>query len=70
MCRIMYGLVYPGLGTVVFLDAAIVPEELLVDIDYLSGEMRNYSLNFSRASSGVVLQYYNFLDWARLAIGT
>ena len=23
--------------------------------------MRNYSLNFSRASSGVVLQYYNFL---------
>ena len=56
-----YGLVYPGLGTVVFRDAAIVPEELLVDIDYLSGEMRNYSLNFSRASSGVVLQYYNFL---------
>jgi len=56
-----YGLVYPGLGTVVFRDATIVPEELLVDIDYLSGEMRNYSLNFSRASSGVVLQYYNFL---------
>jgi glutamate decarboxylase len=56
-----YGLVYPGLGTVVFRDATIMPEELLVDIDYLSGEMRNYSLNFSRASSGVVLQYYNFL---------
>jgi glutamate decarboxylase len=56
-----YGLVYPGLGTVVFRDATIVPEELLVDIDYLSGEMRNYSLNFSRSSSGVVLQYYNFL---------
>jgi|RhiMetdeSRZDD1v2_1073273.scaffolds.fasta_scaffold174553_2 glutamate decarboxylase len=56
-----YGLVYPGLGTVVFRDPTIVPEELLVDIDYLSGDMRNYSLNFSRASSGVVLQYYNFL---------
>lgn len=56
-----YGLVYPGLGTVVFRDATIVPEELLVDIDYLSGDMRNYSLNFSRASSGVVLQYYNLL---------
>ena len=55
------GLVYPGLGTVVFRDATIVPEDLLMDIDYLSGAMRNYSLNFSRASSGVVLQYYNVL---------
>jgi glutamate decarboxylase len=56
-----YGLVYPGLGTVVFRDATVVPEALLIDIDYLSGEMRNYSLNFSRASSSVILQYYNFL---------
>jgi glutamate decarboxylase len=56
-----YGLVYPGLGTVVFRDTTVVPEALLIDIDYLCGEMRNYSLNFSRASSGVILQYYNFL---------
>jgi glutamate decarboxylase len=56
-----YGLVYAGLGTVVFRDDTIVPQELLMDIDYLSGDMRNYSLNFSRPSSGVVLQYYNFL---------
>ena len=56
-----YGLVYPGLGTVVFRNANIVPGGLLVNIDYLGGEMRNFSLNFSRASSGVILQYYNFL---------
>ena len=56
-----YGLVYPGLGTLVFRDATIVPAELLIDIHYLSGEMQNFSLNFSRASSGVILQYYNFL---------
>jgi glutamate decarboxylase len=56
-----YGLVYAGLGTVVFRDKTIVPQELLVNIDYLSGDMRNYSLNFSRPSNGVVLQYYNFL---------
>jgi glutamate decarboxylase len=60
-----YGLVYPGLGTVVFRDATVVPDGLLIDIDYLSGEMRNYSLNFSRASSGVILQYYNFLRLGR-----
>ena len=56
-----YGLVYPGLGTLVFRNPAILPEELLVDIDYLSGETRNFSLNFSRASSSVILQYFNFL---------
>jgi glutamate decarboxylase len=56
-----YGLVYPGLGTLVFRNTSILPEELLVDIDYLSGKTRNFSLNFSRASSSVILQYFNFL---------
>jgi len=56
-----YGLVYPGLGTLVFRNPSILPEDLLVDIDYLSGETRNFSLNFSRASSSVILQYFNFL---------
>ena len=56
-----YGLVYPGLGTLVFRNPFILPEELLIDIDYLSGETRNFSLNFSRASSSVILQYFNFL---------
>jgi glutamate decarboxylase len=60
-----YGMVYAGLGTLVFRNAAIVPEELLVDVHYLSGEMRNFGLNFSRASNGVVMQYYNFLHLGR-----
>jgi len=50
-----FGLVYPGMGTVVFRD------ELVFKITYLGGEMPNYSLNFSRASNAVLLQYYNFL---------
>jgi glutamate decarboxylase len=56
-----FGMVYAGLGTLVFRNAAIVPEELLVDVHYLSGEMRNFGLNFSRGSNGVVMQYFNFL---------
>ena len=56
-----YGLVYPGLGTLVFRNTSILPKELLMDIDYLSGKTRNFSLNFSRASSSVILQYFNFL---------
>jgi glutamate decarboxylase len=60
-----FGMVYAGLGTLVFRNAAIMPEELLVDVHYLSGEMRHFGLNFSRASSGVVMQYYNFLHLGR-----
>ncbi|MGI8921124.1 MAG: glutamate decarboxylase [Solirubrobacteraceae bacterium] len=56
-----FGLVYPGLGTVVFRDRSDLPEELVFHINYLGGDMPNYSLNFSRPSNTVILQYYNFL---------
>jgi glutamate decarboxylase len=56
-----FGLVYPGMGTVVFRDRSDLPEELVFHINYLGGDMPNYSLNFSRPSGSVVLQYYNFL---------
>jgi glutamate decarboxylase len=56
-----FGLVYPGMGTVVFRDASDLPEELVFHINYLGGDMPNYSLNFSRPSNSVVLQYYSFL---------
>lgn len=56
-----FGLVYPGMGTVIFRDAADLPEELIFHINYLGGDMPNYSLNFSRPSSSVILQYFAFL---------
>ncbi len=56
-----FGMVYAGIGTVVFRDRSDLPEELIYKITYLGGEMFNYSLNFSRASSQVLLQYYTFL---------
>ena len=60
-----FGLVYPGMGTVIFRQASDVPEELVFKINYLGGEMLNYSLNFSRSASQVYLQYYNFLRLGR-----
>jgi glutamate decarboxylase len=60
-----FGLVYPGMGTVVFRDRADLPEELVFHINYLGGNMPNYSLNFSRPSNSVVLQYFNFLRLGR-----
>jgi glutamate decarboxylase len=56
-----FGLVYPGMGTVVFRDQSDLPEELIFHINYLGGDMPNYSLNFSRPSNSVILQYFAFL---------
>jgi glutamate decarboxylase len=60
-----FGLVYPGMGTVLFRDASQVPEDLVFHINYLGGSMANYSLNFSKPSSMILAQYYNFLRLGR-----
>jgi glutamate decarboxylase len=60
-----FGLVYPGMGTVVFRDRSDLPDELVFHINYLGGDMPNYSLNFSRPSNSVILQYYNLLRLGR-----
>jgi glutamate decarboxylase len=60
-----FGLVYPGMGTVVFREHDDLPQELVFHINYLGGDMPNYSLNFSRPSSSVILQYFTFLRLGR-----
>ncbi len=56
-----YGLVYPGIGWLIFKDKTDLPEELIFKINYLGGLMPNYSLNFSKGSSTIIAQYYNFI---------
>jgi len=56
-----YGLVYPGVGWVVWRDQAALPDDLVFKVDYLGGEMPTFGLNFSRPGAQVALQYYNFL---------
>jgi glutamate decarboxylase len=56
-----YGLVYPGVGWIIFKDKLDLPEDLIFDINYLGGLMPNYSLNFSKGSSTIIAQYYNFI---------
>jgi glutamate decarboxylase len=56
-----YGLVYPGVGWIVWRDAAALPEELIFKVNYLGGEMPTFALNFSRPGAQVAAQYYNFL---------
>ena len=56
-----YGLVYPGLGWVVWRESAALPEELIFRVSYLGGDMPTLALNFSRPGAQVLLQYYQFL---------
>ena len=56
-----YGLVYPGVGWIIWRDADDLPKDLVFDVDYLGGSMPTFALNFSRPGAQVVAQYYNFL---------
>jgi glutamate decarboxylase len=56
-----YGLVYPGVGWVVWRDADALPEDLIFWVNYLGDNMPTFALNFSRPGAQVVAQYYNFL---------
>ena len=56
-----YGLVYPGIGWLVFRESKDLPEELIFKVNYLGGLMPTYTLNFSRNSSMILAQYYNLI---------
>ncbi|MBN2479095.1 MAG: glutamate decarboxylase [Parachlamydiales bacterium] len=56
-----YGLVYPGVGWVVWREAEDLPEDLKFYVDYLGGKMATFAINFSRPGAQIVAQYYNFL---------
>jgi len=60
-----FGLVYPGVGWVIWRDKEELPEELIFHCNYLGGDLPNFALNFSRPGNQVVAQYYNFLRLGR-----
>jgi glutamate decarboxylase len=56
-----YGLVYPGVGWIVWRDSDALPADLIFWVNYLGDNMPTFALNFSRPGAQVVAQYYNFL---------
>ncbi|MCB1081875.1 MAG: glutamate decarboxylase [Chlamydiia bacterium] len=60
-----YGLVYPGVGWIIYRDESDFPEDLVFKVNYLGGWMPTYTLNFSCNSAFVLAQYYNFLRLGR-----
>jgi glutamate decarboxylase len=60
-----YGLVYPGVGWVLWREEADLPSELIFEVDYLGGSHANFGLNFSRGAAQIVAQYYNLIRLGR-----
>ncbi|OPX85738.1 MAG: Glutamate decarboxylase [Pelotomaculum sp. PtaB.Bin104] len=60
-----FGLVYPGVGWLIFKNHTDLPEDLIFYVNYLGDDMPTYTLNFSRGSDMVLAQYYNLLHLGR-----
>ncbi len=56
-----FGLVYPGIGWLVFREKADLPEDLVFYENYLGKRDATFTLNFSTGSAMVLAQYYNFV---------
>ena len=60
-----FGLVYPGLGWVIWRDRSMLPDEMSFSVNYLGAEVTQVGLNFSRPAAQVLGQYYNFIRLGR-----
>jgi glutamate decarboxylase len=56
-----FGLVYPGIGWLVFREKSDLAEDLVFYENYLGKRDATFTLNFSTGSSMVLAQYYNFV---------
>jgi len=56
-----YGLVYPGVGWIVWRAPEFLPKELVFNINYLGADQASFTLNFSKGASQVIGQYYQLI---------
>ena len=60
-----FGLVYPGIGWLVFREESDLAEDLVFYENYLGKTDATFTLNFSTGASMVLAQYYNFVRLGR-----
>jgi glutamate decarboxylase len=58
-----FGLVYPGIGWLVFREESDLAEDLVFYENYLGKTDATFTLNFSTGASMVLAQYYNFVRY-------
>ncbi|MDE7413881.1 MAG: glutamate decarboxylase [Muribaculaceae bacterium] len=56
-----FGLVYPGLGWVIWKDKKYLPGDMSFTVDYLGAEVTQVGLNYSRPAAQILGQYYQFI---------
>src|SRR5436190_2159940 len=56
-----FGLVYPGIGWLIFREKSDLPDDLVFTENYLGKTDATFTLNFSTGASMVLAQYYNFV---------
>lgn len=56
-----FGLVYAGVGWIIWRDESYLPKHLIFELHYLGGTEESYTLNFSRPGSQVIGQYFNLI---------
>ena len=64
-----YGLVYPGIGWLIFREKSDLNQELVFTENYLGKEDATFTLNFSTGAAMVLAQYYNFVRFGREGYG-
>ena len=60
-----FGLVYPGIGWLVFREKSDLASDLVFEENYLGKTDATFTLNFSTGSSMVLAQYYNLVRYGR-----
>ena len=56
-----FGLVYPGIGWLIFRERSDLPDDLVFTENYLGKTDATFTLNFSTGSAMVLAQYYQFV---------
>ncbi|KAJ9623159.1 glutamate decarboxylase gad1 [Taxawa tesnikishii (nom. ined.)] len=56
-----FGLVYAGVGWIIWKNESFLPKHLILELHYLGGTEESYTLNFSRPGAQVIAQYYNLI---------
>jgi glutamate decarboxylase len=60
-----FGLVYPGVGWLIFRETADLAEDLVFYENYLGKTDATFTLNFSTGAAMVLAQYYNLIRFGR-----
>lgn len=60
-----FGLVYPGIGWLIFRERADLAQDLVFTENYLGKTDETFTLNFSTGSAMLLAQYYNLVRYGR-----